>query len=502
MISETERQLETAQATHLPRLRANLTRLHTLRSKAAGGQLGTQDGTRTIYKPAEVAPLATKLKGSRASHANKVHGQTVSLLQHTTGASFLPAKLFELWETWRGDPARFETGVLELHHREIARAAQSRQGVKLERDFWCWWGGFTAWAARHWGKVGELFTGPINRTGPLHAGFSGSPEDVQWGLQFDAWAHDWDSLQADILLGNPPYHLHDIQRFCRKAEHCRTPVLGILPTTAAKADVQRLALQHGATVLGIFKANTCNFLPFKVWSGDTTHGMDDGRRAPFDVILVGWRIDPSVAAQNDFSALAHASCGGRWPLKPGSTIATPREQEPSTTRTALATADATVHSIVAKNTVDAERQAKTGQTRKPTVQHKGDSSRLLRNGPWSGLRWWSTDNEHSSHTADKDTWQRMARWGMVPISITDLLRFGGASTRSRTTFTRQSGRAIREAAAACVEKGRTAAHDARQAETTEDTTSDKARQPTKTSDQTLRGDRGQWAGQPLRPEAG
>ena len=92
---------------------------------------------------------------------------------------------------------------------------------------WCWWGGFAAWARRHWGRTGELFTGPLNRTGPLEQGFSASHLDAEWGLQKDAWAQDWDAHEVELWLGNPPYHGDDIQRFCKKAQECRTDIFHI-----------------------------------------------------------------------------------------------------------------------------------------------------------------------------------------------------------------------------------------------------------------------------------
>ena len=75
-------------------------------------------------------------------------------------------------------------------------------------------GGFSAWARRHWGRTGELFTGPLNRVGSLTCGFSASTLDVSWGLHTDTWAQDWDAHEVDLWLGNPPCHEEEIQRFC------------------------------------------------------------------------------------------------------------------------------------------------------------------------------------------------------------------------------------------------------------------------------------------------
>ncbi len=81
-------------------LLARLTRVQTLRAVAQGSKLGVNDGTRALCNPAEVAPLATKKKGTAAAHLNRKHGPRISVLQSVNDnrVRFVPAKLFEMWE--------------------------------------------------------------------------------------------------------------------------------------------------------------------------------------------------------------------------------------------------------------------------------------------------------------------------------------------------------------------------------------------------------------------
>ena len=72
---------ETKNPAKLSPLLARLARVQRLRAAAQGSKLGVYDGTRALYTPAEVAPLATKLKGAAAAHLNRTHGQTISVLQ-------------------------------------------------------------------------------------------------------------------------------------------------------------------------------------------------------------------------------------------------------------------------------------------------------------------------------------------------------------------------------------------------------------------------------------
>jgi hypothetical protein len=119
-------------------LQNRLNRVQTLRAVAQGSKLGANDGTRALYNPAEVASLATARKGTAAAHLNRTHGQTISVLQSVRDneVRFVPAKLFEMWEQWKGnrlDTTAFQTAVHALHRQECERADEA----KGAQDFWC-----------------------------------------------------------------------------------------------------------------------------------------------------------------------------------------------------------------------------------------------------------------------------------------------------------------------------------------------------------------------------
>jgi len=501
---------ESTDIKQLARLAARLARVGKLRATAQGSKLGVNDGTRAMYNPSEVAPLATQIKGLDAAHHNRTHGQTVSVLQSVEDASirFVPAKLFEMWEQWKGDRTQtgaFQKAVHTLHRQEGKRAAEA----KGAQDFWCWWGGFTAWARRHWGKVGELFTGPINRIGPLHGGFSAKLSDAEWGLQHDAWAQDWDSLAADLLIGNPPYHAKEIRKFCAKAASCRTPTMGIIPARQGGQDYRKDVEASGGRVLAAFKTRSCAFIPFKFWQGEATLGQDDGRRAPFKVYVVGWRTDVSQAAGREFGTLAQATGAGRWPLLESNGMGEASWRGQSQLQQDLDKDAAQQPATAAHNKVRQERQRKNDKTARQTEAaaqaQNGNTSFLTREGgAWATFRWWTEDQCPTEVASeDKDTWCRMARWGMMPKQATDLLRFGGTSERSQKAFTRQCGRALRSAAAASVERSRRAVHEMREELAAAQRTQkaqDRRKEATAAAPDNLKGDRGVWKGTPTDPQ--
>ena len=501
---------EATDTKQIGRLAAQLERTGKLRAEAQGSKLGVNDGTRAMYNPSEVAPLATQLKGTDAAHHNRTQGQTVSVLQSVADGStqFIPAKLFEMWEQWKGDRTQtgaFQEAIHALHRQESERAANA-EGAQ---DFWCWWGGFTAWARRHWGKVGELFTGPINRVGPSHGGFSATPSDAEWGLQHDAWAQDWDSLEADLLIGNPPYHAEDIHKFCAKAETCRTPTMGIIPARQGSQDYRKYVEATGGRIMAAFKTRSCSFIPFKFWQGDATLGQDDGRRAPFMVYVVGWRTEVSQAAGREFGTLAQATGAGRWPLLESYGMGEASWRGQSQMQQDLDTDAAQQPATAAHTKVRQERQKQTDKTTKQketaTQARNGDTSFLTREGDaWATVRWWTEDQCPADVAAeDKDTWCRMARWGMIPKQTTDLLRFCGTSERSQKAFTRQCGRALRNAAAASVERSRRAVHEMREGLAADKHTQkaqDRRTEATVAAQDSLKGDRGVWKGIPNDPQ--
>ena len=290
--------------------------------------------------------------------------------------------------------------------------------------------------------MGELFTGPINRVGPLHGGFSASPEDVEWGLDTDAWAQNWDALGADLLIGNPPYHVHDIRKFCTKASLCKTSAMGIIPARQGAQAYRKTVEATGGRILATFKAKSCAFIPFKFWNGEATLGQDDGRRAPFEVHVVGWRVQVSTAAGREFGALVQASGAGRWALTESNGMGTASWRGVTQIQRDLtADADQTA-ATAAHNRARQTRRTESDKTERQKQAAEratnGNTSLLTREGgPWTTLRWWAGDCPTDIASEDRETWLRMARWGMIPLQTTELLKFGGASERSRQAFARK-----------------------------------------------------------------
>lgn len=154
------------------------------------------------------------------------HWQRLHLILRSSfdsACTVVPAKLFELYDSWLGPPECFGAAVTALLMQEAGDHAASLTASRGIDDFWCWWGGFMAWCRRHFGLLWEGFTGASNRTGPLYGGYSARDSDGLWRLAHDAWSHNgrprrW-SLDgwASLFVANPPYRWLDALRFCRRA---------------------------------------------------------------------------------------------------------------------------------------------------------------------------------------------------------------------------------------------------------------------------------------------
>ena len=88
---------------------------------------------------------------------------------------------------------------------------------------------------------------------------------------------------------------------------------------------------------------------------------------------------------------------------------------------------------------------------------------------------------------------------MIPNHIMELLRFGGTTARSQQSFARQCGKAIRNAAAASVERSRRAVHE-EWARIAQDRRHQKKQASKAQPEEVLRGDRGSWQGTPTDPD--
>ena len=231
----------------------------------------------------------------------------------------------ELWRGWArtrgldlGSPtADFGDAVAGTLEREAGRAAATPddRSRSAKHDFWCLWGGFTAWARRHFGgEITELFTGLLNRTGPWANVFTYDRDDDVWGATFDAWQRADGSDRVwgegrpvgEWQIGNPPYSAAEVLRFCQFARVAARPVMGIFPrfsgTGRQRVDNLAVAQDHGGEVCAHFSAGTLAFVPFGVWAGNETRGDHSGRRAQMEVIFVTWAAPPLTPAARAASA--------------------------------------------------------------------------------------------------------------------------------------------------------------------------------------------------------
>ena len=191
---------------------------------------------------------------------------------------------------------------------------------KARRDYWTWWGGFYAWCRRTFGPFTEGFTGIINRTGPLHNGFSANEADAIWGLGHDAWmtggrGRAWTTEQGTMLIGNPPFTAEAIRRFCVYARTGQQPVIGILPASAGPIVTRRLVKAAGGKILAMFRAGTCAFVPYSFFRGETSRGTAANRRMDKQVLIAGWRV-PAITsdAQDELTALTQAASHSHLPV--------------------------------------------------------------------------------------------------------------------------------------------------------------------------------------------
>jgi hypothetical protein len=312
------------------------------------GVLGADDGTPTVYAIEDVAHLSRAFKEvqqalreaqGKAPPSTAHLPQSGFVLQHSSGQHCLAIKVMELWRGWaqqrgldlRSPTVEFGSATARTLQRETERAAvvPDDRTRRAKHDFWCLWGGFTAWARRHFGgAITELFTGLLNRTGPWAHVFTYDEEDEVWGAAFDAWLREggeeriWgeDRPAGEWQIGNPPYSAAEVLRFCRYARAALRPVMGIVPRFSGsgkdRVDNMAVARAHQGEVCAHFDSGTLAFVPFGVWAGLETRGDHAHRRAQMEVIIVTWAAPPlSVAARAELEAMvATTGVKGAWPL--------------------------------------------------------------------------------------------------------------------------------------------------------------------------------------------
>ena len=389
----------------------------------------------------------------------------------------IPAKLFELWNSWKGASEDFEPAVIALFQREADRHVAMKIETKGFDDFWAWWGGFTAWCRRYVGALCEGFTGPLNRTGPLSGGYSIVADDELWQLGYDAWVSKGQPriwlAEGDYaaFLGNPPYSLRDVGRFCLHAQNAAGPIIGILPASVGRMQVTPYVENTGGEILATFRAGTCAFIPFSFWTGATTRGKADNRRMVKQIIMAGWRLPVITrAARREFITLAQAASNSLEPVvERGSLAGEPRyiarhltaigtrhdgAQQPGQ----RAKEHMRQQRIAARVALLTDKQRKAREAaveRRRERQERGplDVSDLTgQSGPWYSLCWWKTKPAWLDIPADADTqtWQRMIRWGMVPKDFDNLLMFAGVEQEARRLMGGRIGRSLRDTAVNCL----------------------------------------------------
>ena len=142
-----------------------------------------------------------------------------------------------------------------------------------------------------------------------------------WQLGYDAWESEgrpriW-LADGDFaaFLGNPPYSLRDVGRFCLLAQKAKGPIIGILPASVGRIQATPYVSNTGGKILATFRAGTCAFIPFSFWTGATTRGKADNRRMVKQIIMAGWRLaDVSRAARREFTTLAQAASNSLEPV--------------------------------------------------------------------------------------------------------------------------------------------------------------------------------------------
>ena len=438
-----------------------------------------------VLPPNEVHPRSVKwaedhpIAAAEAKATRGMGRSRIPLMVATSNdaCKVIPAKLFELWNSWKGDAEDFEPAVIALLQREAERHGTMKIETKGFDDFWAWWGGFAAWCRRHVGKLCEGFTGPLNRTGPLAGGYSIVEDDELWQLGYDAWEskgkpRTWlaDGDYA-ALLGNPPYSLRDVGRFCLYAQKAAGPIIGILPASVGRLKITPYVENTGGEILATFRAGTCAFIPFSFWTGATTRGKADNRRMVKQIIMAGWRL-PAVtrAARREFITLAQSASNSLEPVvERGSLAGEPRyisrqlaainSRHDNVQRPGMRAKEVMrQQKIATRLALLTEKQRKAREVaveRRRARQERGplDVTALTGpSGPWNSLCWWKTQPAWLEMPADVDvqTWQRMIRWGMVPKDFDNLLMFAGMEQEARRLMCGKIGRSLRDAAVNCL----------------------------------------------------
>ena len=465
------------------------------------GVLGADDGSPTVFAIEDVAHLSRaafkevkqalrEAQGKAAPPAPHLP-QSAFVLQHSSGQRCLAIKAMELWRGWaqrRGldvlsPTADFGDALAATLQRESARAAAipDDRSRRAKHDFWCLWGGFMAWARRHFGgAITELFTGLLNRTGPWSNVFTYDRADEVWGAAYDAWMREdgtdrvWGEGRpaGEWQIGNPPYSADEVLRFCQSARAASRPVMGIFPrfsgTGWRRVDNLAVAQDHGGEVLAHFDVDTLAFVPFGVWTGLETRGDHAARRARMEVIFVTWAAPPlSAAAREELEAMvATTGVNGAWPLLPS---AHPWHLRPPAMIPALPLAvarTAFVSAAEAQRLAAAdESEALAGEADDPitgrTEQAAPPLPRMsaLLHGPWHGLRWWRGgamgDPPAGMPSRLEPAWRRQMAWGNVPDTFVELCMACGLTDVGRKRICNRISRAVRAAAYQAVDLGRT-----------------------------------------------
>jgi len=436
------------------------------------------EGSPDVLPPGQVhKAAATWAKNNPEKSDDKKTGgkweQLIPVLQSIRDhkVTLVPGKLFELHQQWQGPAADFEQSLLSRLRTERKLHAQACAAGGFD-DFWAWWGGFVGWCRRHFGSLIEGFTGILNRTGPLHAGFTITEEDQIWGLAYDAWEMDgrpriWNSDgMAGAFIGNPPYSWPEIRKFCSRAQRSKGPILGILPTSlGTQRRTGSILKRTGGTTLGVFRTGTCAFIPQGFWTGSTSRGTAANRRLRGGIVIAGWRI-PEIkqAALLELATVAQAASNssrppfsrGKWKTATDTIARAPDTQDREVDEgaqpgwSARQAQRAKRLAAARARLSQTKRQARDKAVAKARRQREAPimSSAPMLDGPWTDLRWWRqpTAWRPPLNTTEAATWTRMAAWGMIPQEFHELLRFVGVTKEARQRISNRISKAVRHAA--------------------------------------------------------